>query len=290
MTLIVWLIVAPGRRASWTGFGQQNLWEWMELLIIPVVLAAGAYLFNRAERKLDREIAAQRANTDREIATDRAQEGLSQAYLDRMSELLLKERLRTSKSESETRDIARARTLTVLRQLDGARTGILLQFLYESKLINQMETEQENSVNAQDTKGVIINLSGADLRGADLRGAVLTGTDLSQAALSHAGLSGAYLRYANLSGANLEGANLSGASLWHANLSGANLTAANLGCADLGEDRPRCADLSEADLSDATGCTNEQLAQAESLVEAIMPDGTIMTEEAWEEFKKRYRK
>jgi uncharacterized protein YjbI with pentapeptide repeats len=156
----------------------------------------------------------------------------------------------------------------------------------------------------------LANLSGADLTAANLgcvdlgedrpRCANLSEADLSGADLSEANLSGADLSVANLGCAdlgedrprcaNLEGANLSGASLWHANLSGANLTAANLGCADLGEDRPRCADLSEADLSDATGCTNEQLAQAESLVEAIMPDGTIMTEEAWEEFKKRYRK
>jgi hypothetical protein len=37
------------------------------------------------------------------------------------------------------------------------------------------------------------------------------------------------------------------------------------------------------------GCTNEQLAQAESLVGATMPDGTKMTKEAWEELKKHSR-
>jgi hypothetical protein len=50
-----------------------------------------------------------------------------------------------------------------------------------------------------------------------------------------------------------------------------------------------CASLFGADLSGAEKWTNEQLAQAESLVGAMMPDGTQMTEEAWEEFKKCYR-
>ena len=74
-------------------------------------------------------------------------------------------------------------------------------------------------------------------------------------------------------------ADLEGASLARANLEGARLNCANL----------KGADLSDAYLLGAQGWTNEQLAQAESLVEATMPDGTVMTEEAWEEFKKRYR-
>jgi hypothetical protein len=77
---------------------------------------------------------------------------------------------------------------------------------------------------------------------------------LGFADLSHADLRRAFLRSADLSGANLSGAFLDG-----------------------------------ADLSGAKGWTNEQLAQAESLVEATLPDGTKMTEEAWEEFKKQYR-
>jgi len=49
------------------------------------------------------------------------------------------------------------------------------------------------------------------------------------------------------------------------------------------------ANLFGTNLSYAEGWTSEPLAQAESLVGAILPDGMKMTEEAWEEFKKRYR-
>jgi hypothetical protein len=52
-----------------------------------------------------------------------------------MSALLLDENLRASPDGAEVRNIARTRTLSTLRRLDGDREGILLQFLYESQLI-----------------------------------------------------------------------------------------------------------------------------------------------------------
>ena len=102
----------------------------------------------------------------------------------------------------------------------------------------------------------LANLSGADLSLANLSGADLSGANLSQANLSRANLSGANLSLANLRGANLSGAdlseanlseaNLSWADLWEANLRGASLCQADLSWANLSE-----ADLSEADLSGA---------------------------------------
>src|SRR5215211_3895647 len=67
-----------------TGFETKTLWEWMELLIIPLVLGIGAFYLNRSERAVERE-----------IAEDRQRETALQAYFDRMAELLLKENLRT---------------------------------------------------------------------------------------------------------------------------------------------------------------------------------------------------
>jgi hypothetical protein len=40
-----------------------------------------------------------------------------------------------------------------------------------------------------------------------------------------------------------------------------------------------------ANLKDANNWTNQQLAQASSLVGATLPDGTVMTEQDWEEFR-----
>ena len=90
---------------DWTGFNEhigpkvqqyqptKTLWDWLQLLIIPLVLAVGALLFNFAnsstEQKIanqrileDRQIAAQRYKNDQQIALDKQREDHLQVYLD----------------------------------------------------------------------------------------------------------------------------------------------------------------------------------------------------------------
>jgi hypothetical protein len=55
--------------------------------------------------------------------------------LDRMSDLVLHENLQEPKPDDAVRVIGRARTLAVLRSLDGNRKGQLLNFLNEADLI-----------------------------------------------------------------------------------------------------------------------------------------------------------
>ena len=35
-----------GRLWTWMGFGEKRGWDWMQLLIVPVVLAIGGFLFS----------------------------------------------------------------------------------------------------------------------------------------------------------------------------------------------------------------------------------------------------
>lgn len=79
------------------------------------------------------------------------------------------------------------------------------------------------------------SLAGATLSQAFLFGAKLTDTDLSTANLSKANLSKASLAGADLSRSTLLGANLFEANLWEANLDTANFTEANLSGAKLTE-------------------------------------------------------
>jgi uncharacterized protein YjbI with pentapeptide repeats len=251
-----------------------TLWDWLDLLIVPAVLAVGGYLFTRSEnrrtledadrqRSLDREtaeqrtiedrkIAQERAETDRQIANQRRQDDTLQAYLDQIGQLLLDKDtpLRTSKEDSEARTLARARTLTVLPRLDGSRKGSVLQFLHESGLITKGRVIVDPG--GADLSGA--NLSEANLSSSDLRGADLRQTDLSSANLSGANLSHAILDGANLSSrANLSGADLSRATLSRANLSSALLPKANLSHAILdGANLSSRANLSGADLPGAT--------------------------------------
>ena len=238
---------------AWTGLANRTFWDWLRLLVVPVVLALGGYLFNQSEsrrarqeaaeqHRVEQELTNQRAQTDREIAEQGRQDDALQAYLDHIGELLLDndKALRKSAEGDEVRTLARARTLTVLRRLDGERKARVMQFLYEAGLIRK----DANLV---------------DLKEADLHGALLSDADLSGANLSDAHLSQAYLVKANLGRANLDGANLAYANLSEANLIGADLSRAI---------------LDNANLSGAEGITNEELEQqAASLKGATMPNG-----------------
>src|SRR5260370_24542111 len=135
---------------------------------------------------------------EQEVATDNQRETLLQAYIDKMSELLVEKQLHKSAPEDELREIARVRTLTVLSRLDGPRKRSVLQFLHEASLIDK-------------DKHII------DLHGADLRGATLSGVTLFAADLGGVDLSGATLFAADLGGADLGEANLFPADLSEAN-------------------------------------------------------------------------
>jgi uncharacterized protein YjbI with pentapeptide repeats len=227
-----------------------------------------------------------------------------------MTGLMLDRRLATSKQNQPVRSIARSRTLTAVRQLDADHKGILLQFLYESNLIGTdivppgsepaidrivyLNGADLSSANLSGAGLVRSNLTEANLIGANLSHTNLTGADLSYAILigadlSNAGLIGAELNIANLTGADLWSASLTNADLSYTYLSGANLYYADLSHTSLIGATLDKADLKDANLSGARDWTNHQLALAASLVGATMPDGTLMTEGAWEEFKKQYR-
>jgi hypothetical protein len=266
--LIVVLVLGYWLNWHWTGLSQKTLWDWLQLLIIPLVLAVAALLFNLANSR-----------TEQQIALDNQREAALQTYLDKMSELLLKEHLgelapdgKLNPEYEEVRKIARVRTLAVLPRLDANRKGNVLQFLYDASLI--------------DKKMPIINLKGTDFTGANLMGADLTeaelrGANLQGANLQNAILMGASLREANLREANLQGygttlftANMSHTNLERAILRETNVVQADLQEVNLKEANLQGADLREANLNQAKNTTTEQLKTARSLQGATMPDGS----------------
>jgi uncharacterized protein YjbI with pentapeptide repeats len=298
--LIVLIYVAYQFKWDWTGFNQRigpntlqyqsakTLWDWLQLLFVPVVLTLGAIWFT-ARQNHDREIAREQHQNDRDIALDNQQEAELQQYIDKMSELLLVNDLRQSTEDAEVRKIARVRTLTVLRRLDAERKGSVLRFLHESGLIDKdkriidLSDANLGGANLIDADLSEANLSEANLRRADLRGAFLRGANLRVADLSFADLREADLSFADLRGAGLEGANLRGANLSEADLGrtvliatlrGAGLEGANLSDANLSKANLSFADLREANLRGARGTTPEQLDTARSLKDTIMPDGS----------------
>ncbi len=218
---------------SWSGFLNKTFWDWLQLLVIPVVIAVGGYVINLTISRSEQKAAEQREKTDREVASENQRESALQTYFDKMSELLLKEHLSKSEPDDQTRILARTRTLTVLSGLDSTRKAELLRFLQESRLI------RKNAASS------VLVLEGADLSSAKLDQMDLNSADLKDANLNQVSLSGAKLSQAHLCRADLRKANLQRAILNEADLHGANLRSADLRGADLSD-----AKLSGANLSD----------------------------------------
>jgi len=262
-TALIWIIL-QGYSAPWTGFADftkpnsdftrgKTLWDWMQLFIIPIFLSVGVFFLNRSERESERQRAEERTNLEREIAADRQQEAAFQAYLDRMADLLLKGELRTTENE-EMHNVARTRTLTVLRGLDKTRKGLVLRFLQESNLLTKEKA--------------VLDLNSADLSGAILSNAILSNVDLRGVNLSNAELRGTNLRGANLSGTNLRRANLSGADLRDVNLSSVDLSDAILYHSFLSNADLTIANMQRANLSSAV--LNDAI-----LIDAILVDAIL---------------
>jgi hypothetical protein len=228
---------------EWTGFTGRTLWDWLKLLLAVAIPAVLAFYGQRISRL--------QYLGQQEAEEKRAQDEALQAYLDKMTALLVDKELgkpadnEDKLNEDAVRTIAWARTKTVLRRLDGNRKGAVVRFLREARLIEK-------------GRPVIRSLRGAELVGAILERSVLEDTaldevDLREAILDEANLTGADLCGANLTCANLTDAILVGADLYRARLTGAYLDRANL--------------------KDAQGVTQEQVAQAKSLEGATMPNG-----------------
>ena len=81
---------------AWTGLTKprRTFWDWLNLLVVPIVLALGGYLFNRSESWRTQDVTDQQRAVDHEIADERRQDDVLQAYLEGISQLLTKDSIR----------------------------------------------------------------------------------------------------------------------------------------------------------------------------------------------------
>src|SRR5215204_586364 len=177
----------------WTGFRGMTVRDWLQLLIVPLALVVISFLFTMQQDARQQQTEDQRAEVERGLAEQRAQDEALQAYLDQLSDLLLEKDLRNSEEGSEVRTLARARTATVIQRLGADGNRNVIRFLNEAGL-------------TKNRRSSIRLLAGVDLQGAQLGGADLGSTDLSYTNLSYADLSDADLNGADLIEANLSNA------------------------------------------------------------------------------------
>ena len=289
------ILIYIGYGLQWTGFGPRRtgdsvlppktLWEWLQLLIIPAMLALGVFWLNQRQKQHEDRIQQAQKEREEEAAIQRAQDEALRAYLDQMSDLIVDREMRKKPDDPDLRRLAQARTLAILLGLDQDRKRRPLKLIYELSLIMKEEpilNLKNAGLDTADLSEITLHdacLREVDLRLANLRGADLKGSDLGEADLRGADLSNANLSDTVLVGANLlpydeaQPAKLNAPSLSNGtdpsdiDTSNNDLKPTNLGGANLSN-----ADLSGAYLTGAN-VSEEQLVKCNSLQGATMPDG-----------------
>lgn len=254
LAIVVWL----GYRRSWdwTGLparpianaaaGQpaKTLWDWLQLLVVPLVLAVAVFALSHAQATRSDERDATRERGEARSAADHAREETLRNYLEQMTDLVLQHKLRESpppnRRATDVQALARTLTLTALRRLDGERKALVLQFLWEAGLITQSHRWTESrsgDISVRQVQYPRVSLDGSDLRGVTMRERHLApddapteatlvtdpATGISRQSRTGADLSGADLRKADFRSANLGNAWFENVDLRNADLSEAVL-------------------------------------------------------------------
>lgn len=238
--------------------GTKTLWDWLDLLVVPLFIALAAILINQVIQQKQTE-----------IADEQQFEQALKDYFRTMSRLLLKHDLYHTKRNDDVRFIAMAYTNNILRQLDSKRKGFVLDFLFTTDLIRCQLGADWKIVSSKEKPRPIIAITKTDLTklvlpeglwgGAKLSQIYLKDVDLTQSDFSRADLSESVLQSCWFQDAKLEKTNLSKCDLRFSVLLGANL---------------KDADLSNANLERVVVLA-EELRKAKTLEGCIMYDGSV---------------
>ena len=250
---------------------------------IPVAVVIVGSIFTASQSRSQQQAEEQRAQAQQAIEEQRAQDEALQGYLNEMGGLLIDEDLQSSRPTDEVTILARARTVTILSRVDARRKASIFKFLNDAGLIDKKKSDTVLFGESVATDHSVVSIKNADFSGVRISSDDITDNDFKTLDLSGVNLTKADLREIHLGKDDLSNANLSGADLSEAFLNESDLRSANLSEADLSEARLVEADLSNADLSgaDLSGAflhkatiADEQLAEASSLENATMPDGS----------------
>ena len=197
---------------KWSGFQKKSFWDWLQLLIIPLMLALGAFYLNSAADFRDYQIAQEQKH--QEILTD---------YFSKMQDLIVETKKskqtpgsKESNSEErlllEFRPTAQALTLSVLEQLDGERKGKVITYLAESQLItvdnNKLSTQPEIKLDGANLDDIELGNKGQRNSLNEDEMTIIDKIKIKNANMKRANLSGLQLLYSELNGSNLENATL----------------------------------------------------------------------------------
>lgn len=227
--------IFPYTAPDWMGFSPydtakdgpapKKLWDWLDLLIVPLSIATMGLLYNKIEKS--KEEKKEFENKQNEILD---------SYFKVISDLILKSNLLDITLNNKSRIIARTRTIVAIENLNDERKGQVLQFLHESKLIN---TE-------------IIELLGANFKSSEVSGIVLKDVTIKGVYFCNSKFIKTYLDNSVFTSCDFSDTNFSDSSMNNTDLSYTKLRRCQLRNINLTTVNFDGADLTDANLTDST--------------------------------------
>ncbi len=214
--MIILIIINRLSQYKWSGFQNKQLWNWLELLIIPILLVIGGFILeNNAEQRIK----------DSSIEKEK-QESLKEYFKSVQMIVASSSKRNSSKTKPSKlvdnltyidKELIESFTQLVLSEINGDQKRQVVKFLYELELIKC--NQQKNCPN-------VINLDPFDL----------TEAKLENLDLKKIFLHGANLTSAKLNGTNLEFADLQNTILEKTEFNLARLKNVNMGQTSFGKD------------------------------------------------------
>ncbi|CAF1185632.1 unnamed protein product [Adineta steineri] len=221
--------------------------------------------------KTQEQLENEKRQQDLHIAEAIQQDTVLNAYLEKVSQLLLSQQFNLS--SNTLKSIIRPKTLTTIRQLDATRKTLLVKFLYESSLLMRHETV-DSRCKSSDKQDV-------DLQDANLNGIIMGSqnieterVNLFRISLSKVTLINSSFTFCFLNCANFERSILDGSSFRNSHLRDTNLIRTSLAYTDF---TGATLSGSNLDLANLTGSNilDSQLVDVDSSDRTILPNGTI---------------
>ncbi|TRU89116.1 MAG: pentapeptide repeat-containing protein [Microcystis novacekii Mn_MB_F_20050700_S1] len=218
ISFLLWRVFVIISNFKWSGFQKKSFWDWLQLLIIPLMLALGAFYLNSAADFRDYQIAQEQKH--QEILTD---------YFSKMQDLIVETKKskqtpgsKESNSEEglllEFRPTAQALTLSVLEQLDGKRKGKVIIYLAESQLItvdnNEPYPQPEIKLDGANLKGMVLNDVDQVVKNGNKLRVIINKSDMTDSRFKRIGL---------LANSDLKGSNFSNSILTSVDFTNANM-------------------------------------------------------------------
>ncbi|SHH92678.1 Pentapeptide repeat-containing protein [Flavobacterium sp. CF108] len=226
--------IFPYNSPEWMGFAPydavksgaepKKLWDWLDLLIVPLSIATIGWIYKEYEKSKD----------EKKDFENKQNETLD-SYFRVISDLIIKSNLLDIHLNKESKIIARTRTIVAIENLNDERKGQVLQFLYESKLIDKD----------------IIELIGANFRTSEVSGIVLKDTIIKGVYFCNSKFIRSYLDRSVFTACDFTNTDFTDSSMQNTDLSYTKLIRCKLVNIDLTTVDFEGADLTDADLTNS---------------------------------------